>query len=428
MARATTKTKLSLDRWAAIIGIHPAHFNGVFFGNSPSVCQQPWLQQPWQAQDRVGREEVARAIAQAEADIEYHLGYRLLPDWEVDEWQLTERLWRKELSNLSVTDIRGMAQTVEAKWGYLISGGIRSSDDPLEADAIITYSDEDGDDYREIATIEVTVDAGQDPCELRVYYPVSNAMVLTGGEDQWEIRPINVSISGVTATIRFRREQCVLPQLVSDYFPAADDDHLRGVDGVTETPETQFLLTVDVYRVYNDPQTQVSFLWEPFGSGCGCNNAGCIACAYNTQTGCLMLRSEPRQSIVSYHPATWNADDEDFDAAAWAVNRQPNLARLFYYAGWRDKRQACPTVRMDPEWERTVAYYAAALLDRPICECNNIRAWVDHWQKDLAIRGDEGLQVSPGDLDNPFGTRRGAVYAWKRVNREGAAVGRAVFI
>lgn len=424
MARATTKTKLSLDRWFQIIGVHPAHANGVFFGDSPSVCAQPWLQQPWQAADRLGREEVARAIAQAEADIEYHLGYRLLPDWEEDEWQLTERLWRKELINLSVTDIRGMAQTVEAKWGYFVSGGIRAST-LIEAARPIVYTDEDGDGYDEIATVTATVEAGRDPCEVHIYYPVSNAMVLTGGEDQWEIRPIDVSITGVTATIRFRREQAVLPELFQDYFPPADDSHLRGVDGAVNG---NFLETVDVYRVHNDPQTQVSFLWEPFGSGCGCNNSGCVLCAYNTQTGCLMLRSEPRQSVVSYRPATWNADDEDFDAAGWAVNRQPNLARLFYYAGWRDKRQACPTVRMDPEWERTVAYYAAALLDRPICECNNIRAWVDHWQKDLAIRGEEGLQVSSSDLDNPFGTRRGAVYAWKRVNREGAAVGRAVFI
>ncbi len=424
MARATTRTKLSLDRWAAIIGIHPAHFNGVFFGDSPSVCQQPWLQQPWQAADRLGREEVARAIAQAEADIEDYIGYRLLPDWEVDEWQITERLWRKELVNLSVTDIRGMAQTVEAKWGYFVSGGIRAST-LIEVARPIVYTDEDGDDYEEIATVTATVEAGRDPCEIHIYYPVSNAMVLTGGEDQWEIRLIDVSITGVTATIRFHREQAVLPQELRDYFPPADDSHLRGVDGAVDG---NFLETVDVYRVHNDPQTQVSFLWEPFGSGCECNSGGCVLCAYNTQTGCLMLRSEPRQSVVSYHPATWNADDEDFDAAAWAVNRQPNLARLFYYAGWRDKRQACPTVKMDPEWERTVAYYAAALLDRPICECNNIRAWVDHWQKDLAIRGEEGLQVSSGDLDNPFGTRRGAVYAWKRVNREGAAIGGGVAI
>ena len=74
---------------------------------------------------------------------------------------------------------------------------------------------------------------------------------------------------------------------------------------------------------------------------------------------------------------------------------------------------------MDRFLELAVAYYAAALLDRPICECNNIKTWVDHWQRDLAIAGaEEGLSVSADDLDCPFGTRRGAVFAWRRVKKE----------
>jgi len=142
-----------------------------------------------------------------------------------------------------------------------------------------------------------------------------------------------------------------------------------------------------------------------------------------------MLRDDPRQSIVVYRPGTWNADTQVFDAAPYTVCREPDLVRLYYYAGMRDKRLDCPRVQMDREWERVVAYYAAALLDRPICECNNIKTWVDHWQRDLAIPGvDDGLRVSAEQLNNPFGTRRGAVFAWNRVNREGAASGKAVFI
>lgn len=423
MARAEAITKLSLDRWARILGIHPSHFNGIFFGSSPSVCAQPWMQHAFQAADRVGREEVANAIAQAEADIERHLGYRLLPSWEVDEWIPSIRPFRPELLNLTSVDVRGFAQTVEAQWGYLISGGIRSSE-LITADAAIAYSDLDGDLYDEIATVTITVAAGTSPCELKVYYPASNALVSSGGLNEWEIRPIEVSIMGTTATIAFRRDLAVLPEMWSDYFPPADDSHLRGVDGAVDT---NFLDEVDVYRVYNDPQTQVSFLWEPFGSGCSCASS-CVLCAYSAQTGCLMLRGDPRHSIVSYRPGSWDADAEAFDSESWIESRQPDIVRLYYYAGWRDKRLACPTVKMDSEWERVVAYYAAALLDRPICECNNIRAWVDHWQRDLAIAGEEGLRVSDKDLDNPFGTRRGAVFAWRRVNAQGVAVGRAAHV
>lgn len=421
VARAETLTKLPLDRWAAIVGIHPAHFNGVYFGDSAGLCQQPWLQHPWQASDRIGREEVAIAIAQAEADLEGYLGYRLLPSWEVDEWTPTTRPVRKDLVNLSGTDLRGFPSAVAADWGYMVSGGIRQQSLITEGVAV-AYTDSDGDDYDEVATALVTLPSGVPGCEVHLYYPGE------AGADEWEIRPIAVDDSVTPAVVTFRREQAVLATLQPDYFPPAEDSHLRGVDGADDA---NFLTTIDAYRVYNDPQTQVTFLWEPFGIGCSSCDTGCNLCAYSAQTGCLMLRDKPRLSIVSLRPGSWNATTLEFDSESWTVGRLPEFARLYYYAGWRDKKLSCPTIRMDPEWERIVAYYAAALLDRPICECNNIKAWVQHWQRDLAIPGaDDALRASDADLDNPFGTRRGAVWAWKRVVRRGpkAAIGSAVLI
>jgi hypothetical protein len=424
VARAETITKLPLDRWAKLIGIHPMHFNGVYDPNRPTTpCEQPWMQFPWQAADRVGREEVAQAISEAEADIEQYLGYRLLPVWETDEWHKGERPWRPELFNLSVTDIRGFAQTVQADWGYLITGGVRQKD-LLEADAAIDYASLDGDDYDEVATVTggVTVEAGTPACEVHVYFPVSNALVATAAEDQWEIKPINVTVVGTTATITFRREQCVLPQRYDDLVPPADDSHMRGVDG---SVDANFLAEVDVYRVYNDPQTQATFLWEQLGIGCPCNGTGCGQCEYSTQAGCLTLRSEPRLSVVAYRPATWNADDLEFDSAALAINREPDIVRLYYYAGWRDKRLDCLTIRMDPHWERVIAYFAASKLDRPICECNNVRAYIGHWQHDLATAGEnEFVKFLDKQLNNPFGTQRGAIYAWQRVKKQ--AIGQGV--
>lgn len=417
MARAETKTKLPLDRWAALLGINPLHFNGVYV-RSPTVCQQPWLQFPYQAADRVGREEVAIAIAQAEAAIERHLRYRLLPTWEVDEWQPTVRPIRAELHNLSVTDLRGYSQTVQAKWGHFITGGIKGTPALLEADAAIAWSDVDGDDYEETGTVEVTVDAGQPACEVRVFFPVSNAMVLTAAEDQWEIRPVSVSVSGTTATIRFRREQAVLPERQLDLVPPADDDHLRGVDG---SVDGNFLAEVDVYVIANDPQTQATFLWESFASED--ENPG----DYTAQTGYLMPRGDRRLSQVGYRPATWNATTSAFVAAEWSVQRQPDIVRLYYAAGLRNNDLACPMTTMDPDWERVVAHFAAALLDRPICECNNVHSYMQHWQRDLAIAGeDESISISAADLSSQFGTRRGAIAAWRRVIGEDGTIGHGV--
>lgn len=425
MARSELRPKLPLDTWAKIMGMNPLHFNGVFVPDSLSaVCEQPWLQFAWQTADRVGREELSRAIMQAEADIERHLGYRLVPTWEGDEWHETVRPMRKDLFNLTSTDIRSFAQAVKADWGHMVTGGVRANT-LIDADAAIAYSDPDGDGYDEVATVTVTVASGQDPCEIRIYFPVSDGMVgAAGAEDQWEIRPTSVSVVATLATITFRREQAVLPGLQLDVIPPSDDSHLRGVEG---DADANFLTVVDVYRVYNDPQTQILMMWEGLGIGCSsCNGTGCTQCEYSTQAGCFTARGDIKQSQIGYRPGTWNAATLLFDTAALAVARQPDIIRLWYYAGLREKSLACSTVEMSGEWARTVAYYAATLLDRQVCGCENFHQNIEYWQKDLAIRGEEGLNVPTRALDNPFGTRRGAVYAWKKVTGEGAPLGRAV--
>lgn len=399
MARTQTVTKLGVDRWAEIMGIHPLHVNQVFLDTMPpTVCAAVWLQHAWQDADRIGRDDLALAIREAEDDIERELKSRLAPSWELDEWQPTIRVFRPELTNLSITDIRGYSQIADLKWMNFITGGIEAKE-VITAGVAITYTDSDGDGYSETATVTATV-AITNECEIHIYYPGK------AGEDNWEIRPIEVSIIAGVATITFRRELAVIENEM-EKFDAA------GVEG---TNNTLFLTTVDVYRKYNDPQQQINFLWEPFATCVDCFGTGCESCAYSTQTGCLLVRSDPRLSTIVYHPANWNSDTLEFDAAAWLVKHQPDLLRVWYYAGLRDKSLSC-SQRMPPEWERVVAYFAAAKLDRPLCECNNVSAFIDHWRRDLSVPGEEDMRISDDVLDNPFGTQRGAVYAWQRVKR-----------
>jgi len=405
VARAQTVTKLSIDRWAELIGIHPLHFNQTIIPTMPpTVCSAVWVQHPWQDVDRIGREDLALAIRLAEDDIERELKSRLLPSWEIDEWRPTERIFRPELFNLSSTDIRGFHQIATARWMNFITGGIQAKT-LVEANSPIVYSDANADGYDETATVTATVDF-VDSCEVYIYYPGK------AGDDAWEIRPTTVDIDVVTsiATIVFRRELVVLEDLMEAF-------DVNAVDG---TNDSNFLTTVDVYRKYNDPQRQVQFLWEARAGCLNCNGTGCAECAYNTQEGCLVVRGDPRLSMVSYHPATWNADTLEFDSDCWSVQREPDILRLWYYAGIRDKSLSCNTRRMSPNWERAVAFYAASLLDRPLCECNNVSAWVKHWRRDLAIGGEgseERTSVDEDLLGNPFGTRRGAVFAWQQVVR-----------
>lgn len=403
MARATTPTKLSLDEFARIMGMDPIHFNQCYIEaeNDPH-CTSPWFQHEWQDRDRVGREEVARAIAQAEADIENFLGYRLLPSWEEDEWKPTARSSHPEIFGADGLDVRGLGQIVKAQWGWFVSGGRRATT-VIEAAAAIVWSDDDGDGLDDMATVTVATSL-TDTEQVRIFYPGEAAA------PEWEIRPRTVVISGGVATITFRRELAVLASL----------QEVRRPSGVDYSVDANFLATVDVYRVYNDPQTQVNFLWEPWG-GCSCNSSTCTRCSYSTQTGCLIARRDPKYGLLAYSPADWNADDEDFDDAAWALARQPDMVRLWYFAGYRDNGLAEPRLTMDPRWARTIAYLAAARLDRDPCDC--AAGYFEQWRQDMSFeQGAEQFQryrISARKLNNPIGTRRGEIYAWDQLRRPG---------
>lgn len=413
MARADTVTWLSLDRWAQIIGIHPLHFNGVSSAViTTQVCHQYWFQQDWQDAQKVSRETVARAIYRAERMIANQVGYNLLPDWVVDERQPTVRPPQPELFATGLTR-RGAHKSLQGKKGYARSGGIRAKS-VIEAGAAVVYSDADGDTYDETATITVTTTVT--PCEVHVYFPSASITPFgaAAADDRWEVKPIKVTDNGDgTYAITCRREQLPLPAQWMGLAPEA----------INGDVDANFLTTVDVYRVYNDPQQQVQFLWlAPYCVVCG--GSGCTACQQATQYGCLSVRDQ-RLSFLAYQPATWDAANSQFTVAEWSGGRDPDRARLWYYAGWRDESLACPAVQMDPYWEEAVAYLAVGLLDRKMCDCNNVSYFTDYWQEDLARVGrDASYQNADTVLMCPFGTTRGAQYAWQRANAEERTLGR----
>lgn len=404
MARASTYTWLSLDRFAQIMGANPLHFNGVFTNLQPirSGCDDMWLQYDWQDAQHVSRESLAEAIQDAEQQIANFVGYNLLPDWQIDERHNTEPVGDPTLLS-SGLNIQGRYKTIRTDKAHVISGGQRTKT-AIQAGAAIVRSDADGDGYNELCTITVATTV-TDANEIRVYYPGEN------GADAWEIRPLNsVVISGGNATITFKIWQAVLPDLLE----ALD---ATGIDGDTAA---NFLTTADVYRVWNNPQTQVQFLWEPFPA-CTCDTGTCEACQHGTQYGCLIAR-DYRLGRFAYSPATYA--DGAFTNTWFSYNRDPDQMRLWYFSGHQDKSQARPWQQLDPYWEKAIAYFAVALLDREICECEPFIVFWQNWQRDLSKNDATSFTKSFRDLDNEFGSWQGAIYAWRRANQEGRRIPR----
>ena len=414
MARSSTPTWLPLDRWAEILGIHPIHFNQMYLDLGPVAdCGDTWYQDSWQQPNFISREDVAVAIRQDEMMIASELGYFPLPDWVIDERKKTVRPAKPELFSVTSVNVRGLSKSVETAWGYVISGGQRTVD-LIDAGATVVATDADGDGYDETCTVTVTTTV-TDLNEIRAFYPGRS------GSFDYEIRPIQVSVSGGVATITFKRWQIVEPDQL-ERFDAQDPGNR-----INAASAGSYETTVDIYRVWNDPQSQCNLLWErdPTRVGCGaCSGTGCAICAFDTQTGCIAVRDE-RLGIMMYRPATWDSDEEQFESAAFSVCRDPEQLRIWYYAGWQDTnpRVDRPRVDLDPYWEKAIVYLSCSLLDRDICSCKNAEEFVDHWRMDLSMVGaDVSFQVPPEDLANPFGPARGAIYAWKQIHRDGRAI------
>ncbi len=417
MTRASTKTLLPLDTWAAILGIDPRHFSQVTTAAKPAtLCSQVWKQYAWQEAQQIGREDVALAIAEAERAMIDYLDYNLVPDWVVDERVRVTQPGIPDVLNIGGRDTRGFHMSLKVRRSHLVSGGIEGKA-VISAGAAVVYTDEDGDGYPETATVTAATTV-TDPDEIALYVPGE------GGRDDWEIRPLkdpitrrrSVSITAGVATIVCAREQLVDPDLELALEPGPIDGDV----------DANFLATIDVYRHFNDPQQQVTLMWAPRPDFCDCGASACVTCAHATQTGCLVAQ-DFRQGSFFFRPATWDSTDEEFDSAEFAVGRNPENLRVWYYSGFRDQSRDAPAIEMDRNLARAVAYLSLTYLTRALCGCNNVDAIAKRMQEDLVITTAEfSRQVPDRVVTNPFGTQRGALYAWNVVQSGDRPIGRAV--
>ena len=421
MARSGFRTSLALDTWAQILGIDPRHFNQVVTPSKPlTTCSRVWKQYLWQESDQISREAVSIAIAEAERMISEHIGYNLQPTWAVDERARITVPAIPDVMNISGLSPRGFPMSQQAQKNHFISGGIEAKT-LIVAGAAVVYTDEDGDTYPETATVTVATTV-TDPAQIAVYFPGED------GRDEWEVKPLNnpitrrrsVTIAAGVATIVMAREQLVDP----DLWNALDPQEVPG------DADVNFLATVDVYRHFNDPQQQVTLMWSPRPSLCDCGTTTCPTCAHSTQTGCLVAK-DFRTGRVYFQPAEWNATTEQFDSRNFAVGRMPDNLRLWYYSGFQDTRKDAPTLEMDDDLARAVVYFSLTFLMQPVCGCSNIENVAKSMREDLAANiaspsASLSFQISDRILDNPFGTKRGAIYAWRVVNSQQRTIGQAV--
>ena len=413
-AQPVPYTLLSLSKFAKILGINPAHFwGGSAYNLIPQVfpvqpnCSSVWYQYQWQDADRTGRYDIALEIQLAEQEVADFLGYWPAPFFVADKERPYPRPYRREYFGAG-GDIRGLAKSVSANYGRIIAGGRRAVS--LIDDAVaVVYSDPDGDGFSETATITAATTL-TDVNEIKVYQAGRD------GDMEWEIRDVrSKTITGGNVVIVVDSWLMIDPAL---YEVMVNDGGMVAIDISTTG---NFVVTVDVYREYVDTtQAAAVFYWENAYVDCAtCGGLGCEACGQVTQDGCLRIRNADT-GIVVPRPASYDAEDEQWDASSFSGGREPDRVRLWYYAGERSKEYLAgrTTDPMPYSIAQAIAFMAIARLERPLCECGNVESLYSALREDLTANlRDVSYFLAEEARVNPFGTKRGEVLAWRRLRK-----------
>lgn len=414
---------LPLDTWRQIIGYNPWHFWQWANPIVPvtSACNTVVFQHGWQYADQGGRQDIIEAIELAEDRVssEDALGFDPAPKYHVETHEVP-KYYDLNLDRIGYVQADGRWLTQIMKYGKIQSVGIETR--TLIGTADLTYSDDDGDGLEEnwVATIATTVtNTDQIAVYVSAAYRVDDEGISETG-DKYRIQPVRVSISGGVATIRGKAWIMAKPILYEGVNPLILDP----------SDATNFLPEVEVYWKYIDPTgttvdtSQGKLIWwtRPHPYLCLCSSCG--STTPNIQNsldpaavGYAIARigiNDEDLGIVYFAEGQYNTVTGQWCSINWRNCRPPDQIEVRYFAG-----EPLVNGQMNSRYQKVVARYAAADMPRRICACDDANKELHHWQFDIARSAgmnDEAYgAVSDIDINNPFGTRRGHIYAWKEV-------------
>lgn len=395
MARSSYRTLLSLDGYARLLGLDPVHFSGAVGGTfwpDHGACEDIWRQHPWQTpEDFISREELANTIYNAEKDIESVLGYSIAPKFVVGETLGYPRYFRRTLVGV------GGGKVVKTKLGKLICAGRRAVS-LLDDLAIVSFVDEDGDSWKETATLTFA-DSATSLEEIKVYFAAKDA------DPAWEIRPVR-SITRSSGVVTIRLDSWLLINPVLWERHPQSNERPAPIDISTTA---NFVPTVDIYREYvNEAAASVELFWNPGG-----NND------LSTQTGYLSI-SDPNLGYVVPYAASYSADG--WIAAEPAVCHDPDRVKVWYYAGALSEEYLAGYT-LDPlsdYFATTVMWLATARLSKTLCSCSHAQRTAAELQRDMTQITKSStfvLNLATDLFTNPLGTKVGEYRAWQRLAR-----------
>lgn len=391
----TVKTLLSLEEFVEQIQFMPWWFAQIGAGFPTTWnygCSDVTFQKAWQSNDALSREEVAQAVATAEGLIADALGFPVAPQYfEGETVQYPTPIQFSQLNTMWT--MNGDYKPVTTNWKHIQSVGVQYQT-LVEAASAVTYTDEDSDAVEDTFEVTATVPAGTVASEIKLFFTDTDRL----GKDQvyYEIRPISVTISGVTATIKGSKWLVVKPVKYLGIHPVSLD----------QSDSANFITEVDVYRQQVDLSQAGSLIWNnrPWFP---CNQP---PCSVQINVGCFENGNSELGEILP-QPAQWDADTSSWAYECLRRNDAPDKVAVNYVAGY--PRQA--DGRMHAPFARAVTALAASLLEKRKCGCSRANKILDTWQSypgEGEVSSEKRRLILTAERINSGWSKNGAVEAW----------------
>lgn len=311
------------------------------------------------------REEIATGLTQAYQMMLSRLRFPLVNQW------ITERI---QLGHAEPSAF----QPLNLTYGQINEIGVRTKT-LIESGAAIVYSQSQAAlTQDDTATITLVGTGTIDPDEVHIYYPGQSA------NDIYEILPITVTYSaaaGGTLTITAHRANFVDLDIINRPYEWANP---TDKNAALTSNAGDFITTVDVYRVYADATSAVTFGYDPIYCQCtdldtSLTDAG-VARIVDAELGTVQVRREcctTSNSCGCYYP--------QFVDISYSAGYGNNLLLL-----------------------QALVHYANTFIPETLCPENDRG-------KNRFVYDNAQSVVSPSLVNNPFGTLNGQLDTWRLV-------------